>query len=90
MAAKKKTSTRRKTKAKVGSTSKKTTAGKAKKACAAVGATVTLAGQRFKVKQYSKTKTAAKKVADSHRAKGKGKLARVTKTTCGWRVVTKG
>ncbi len=61
-----------------------------KKACKAVGAKVKVGGKTFTVKGYKKTKTAATAAAKKHRGGGKGKQARVAKTSCGWRVVTRG
>ena len=69
---------------------KKRSVGSAKATCTPVNKRVKLSGKFFTIKKYHSTKTAAKKQADNHRAKGKKKLARVTKTACGWRVATAG
>lgn len=65
-----------------------------KNSCKAVGSRRTVGGKSFKIKSYSKTKTAAKKAAENHRKKGAKKLARVVEVTCGgkkmYQVLTRG
>ncbi len=63
---------------------------KKKSSCPAKGARVKIGGKFYTVKGYSKTKTAAKKQADAHRSKGKNKLARVRKTSCGHQILVRG
>lgn len=71
------------------SSRKKTTAGKKSRgrvgnsnSCKAVGSRKKVGEKSYKVAAYKSTKSAAQKVADNHRSKGKGKLARVVSTTC--------
>ncbi len=58
--------------------------------CPKKGARKKISGEFFTVKCYFKSKSAGKKAAESHRGKGKGKKARLVKTTCGWQLCTKG
>ena len=63
---------------------------KAKAKCPSKGSTKTIGGKRFSLKQRSTSKSAAKKAAKAHRAKGKNKNARVVKDGCGYAVYTRG
>jgi len=73
MAVKKKTATK-KSKSRVGSSKSDS--------CKAVGSRKKVGEKSYKVAAYKSTKAQAQKVADNHRSKGKGKLARVAQVTC--------
>jgi hypothetical protein len=68
-----KKATKSRKKASVGSTS----------TCKAVGSRRKVGQKNYKISAYRSSKRDAQKIADSHRSKGKGKLARVMEATCG-------
>ncbi len=60
------------------------------KKCASVGSKKKIGDKTYTLKARRKSKTEAKKLAESHRKKGKGKLARVVKDGCGYCIMTRG
>lgn len=62
----------------------------AKSKCAKKGSRVKIGDKNFTIKNYYDKKTDAKTAASKHRKGGKNKNARVQKTTCGYRLVTRG
>lgn len=64
---------------------------KKKATCPTVGSRRKFGKDNMTLKKKFKSKRDAKKMAENHRAKGKGKKARVVPSkTCGYQVYTKG